>query len=137
MTNHIIETIGSWGVRTTSIHQRMLRVEPGDAVSIAHLSQYPFLDRDWATVASIDRKSGLVALCIGNCSVFLNETGGVSISGGPFCGCEIGDLEPQHTLREQRFWNWGDNFPGGGQGVEYTIARPVFKLNRQESNDES
>ena len=137
MTNHIIESIGSWGVHTTPVAHRIDKVRPGDAVAIKHLKKYPFRGREWATVAQVDLKRGTVSLCVGVCSTFLNEDGTVSISGGPFCQASLDELVPQHTLRDQRLWNWGDNWAGASQGVEYVIPRPVFTLNRLETDDET
>ena len=79
-----------------------------------------------ARIASID--DGQVSLCVGGASVFLYESGGVSISGGPFAGCALNELEPTWGCRAVSFWNWGDNRAGAAQGVDYAIHRPIFKL---------
>lgn len=136
MTSHVIESIGKWGVKSTPIRHRLAQVKPGDAISIEHLTAYPFLNRSWATVSDVDKKTGRVSMCIGSCSTFINEDGSVSISGGPFHGCDIAELVPMYVLRPQTFWNWGDNFPGAQQGVEYIVPRPVFTLEPKESINE-
>lgn len=53
----------------------------------------------------------------------------VSISGGPFKLFELSRLEPTMRVAGARFWNWGDNFAGADQGCDYTLNRPVFKVN--------
>lgn len=50
------------------------------------------------------------------------------ISGGPFVMVEADELEPTYRLKEAYFWNFGDNHPGGGMGVYFNLARPVFFL---------
>lgn len=54
----------------------------------------------------------------------------VSISGGPFSSIDRSELEPMMELRRARFWNWGDCMPSAELGVEYWLARPVFKIDR-------
>ncbi len=123
---HIIETVGKWGVRTSDFQHRAWRPSPGDPVDVSAFDCYPFLEREWAYIASID--GDRVSVCIGSCSMFLLESGAVSISGGPFCGLDLQDLESTHTLKTIRFWNWGDNCRAAHQGVDYFLQRPVFRL---------
>jgi hypothetical protein len=126
MTTHIIETVGSWGVKTRPFQIRAARPGPGDPVDVGALEGYPFKGNKWAYISHIDGQK--VSFCIGSCSMFLQETGHVSISGGPFAGCNLADLEPTHQLKRVRFWNWGDNCAGAAQGVDYFIDRPIFAL---------
>ena len=129
--NHVIDSIGKWGVKTTPLNFRMNDPKPGDPVHIGQYSHYPYLEREWAYIAGFD--GDWVNLCIGQCSIFLRENGDVSISGGPFERVKRHELRPAlGSIKNVLMWNWGDNFPGGGMGVEYIIGRPVFRLELDE-----
>lgn len=124
---HIIETIGKWGVRTTPVYLRMTRIEAGDVVEFPDQhKRYPVSYRH-CRINSVDRKTGLVNMVDGMGSAFIYQSGGLSISGGPFFSLPIECLEPRHTMHTVRVWNWGDNSPGASQGVDYHIERPVFE----------
>ena len=124
--NHIIETIGAWGVKSTPMPGRLQRVHAGDVVAFADkYRRYPVSHRH-CRVSSVDRESGLVNLVDGMGSAFICENGSLSISGGPFFALPIECLEPAHITLQVHVWNWGDNIPGAGQGVDYHIDRPVF-----------
>ena len=126
MSTHIIETVGKWGVKSSPYATRRQQVRPGDVVEFAEdLRQYPVSCR-FCRVDHVDRDSGMVGIVNGMGSAFLDENGSLSISGGPFFSVPLESLEPTTDLREERFWNWGDNSPGADQGVDYRIARPVF-----------
>lgn len=129
MTGHIIETIGKWGVKTTPAeHARYKSPQPGDVIDFGVFQgEYPF-NYKYGRIDSRTRDKGRISVCCGGASVFLNEDGSVNISGGPFHSVNLEDLEPAFELKTVRFWNWGDNGPGGGHGVDYYIPRPIFRL---------
>lgn len=130
MSDHIIESIGNWGVKATKNASRMTTPKSGDIVDFGEFEgMYPFTHgkhgRIWTTKDMSDWGN---SLCCSLGSAFLFESGNVDISGGPFAGFEMSDLEETYTLYPATFWNWGMNTPGGGNGVDYIIARPVFRL---------
>lgn len=121
---HIIESVGSWGVRTTPIGHRMFVPRPGDIVRFGdELRRYP-ISQELCRIERIDDKR--VILVDGMGSAFLHECGSLSISGGPFFSLPLESLKPTGDLHQAIFWNWGDNSPGPGHGVEYHLRRPVF-----------
>lgn len=126
----IVESIGKWGVNATNSAKRLTTPKPGDVIDFGEFEGiYPFTHgkygRIWTTIES---SSWGNSMCCEMGSAFLFENGHVDISGGPFAGFETRDLEETYTLRNGEFWNWGMNLPGGGMGIYYTIARPVFRL---------
>jgi hypothetical protein len=133
MTDHIIETIGKWGLNTTPAKFRMDQPRPGDVVVFGDNKEYPFnTDSEYGRIADVDFfKTGLIQFCVNGGSVFLRENSSVSISGGPFCTVLPSELEPTYATKVVRFWNWGDNLRGGGQGVDYYLERPVFRLKKR------
>lgn len=136
---HVIEYIGAHGVKHTACfegHGRLLRPLPADLVDVAAVRDiYPFSNR-YATVYEVETGfvgPGEVHLCLGNASVFLgwNEERGeptADISGGPFHCLALSDFEWQGTFRDVTVWNWGNNLPGGGNGVYFHVLRPLFTL---------
>lgn len=131
MPNHIIESISRDGVKTTPIDTRFLQgPKPGDPVRFPDGAPYPF-QSGRGRVASID--GDRVVICCGGCSVFLNSDSSVSISGGPFEGVDTAQLETLFNVEPVEFWNWGDNWAGAAQGVDYLIFRPVWYLNLSEA----
>jgi hypothetical protein len=129
--NHIIDSIGKWGVKTTPHNIRMYRPKPGDVIDFGeNEGTFPFYNGRYGRIESIDSTyvEGKFHVCCGGASVFLFESGNCSISGGPFTHIDPADLIPTPALKTVRFWNWGDNGRGAGMGVDYYIARPVFKL---------
>ena len=126
MTNHIIETIGKNGVKTTPFNIRQFQgPKPGDVIEYPEDAPYPY-NKAYGRVDSVE--GGKVYICCNMGSVFLTDSGAVSISGGPFSSVWLSDLEFTGELRTVRFWNWGDNSAGAHQGVDYMIDRPVFRL---------
>ena len=127
--NFIIESIGKNGVKTTSAHNgRLARPTAGDIVDFGEGERpYPYTNVRYGRVDRI-RDDGKVSICCQTQRVFLEDDGSVSITGGPFQSVALEDLEPTHTLDNAPFWNWGNHSPGAHQGVDYTIARPVFRL---------
>lgn len=127
MCNHVIETIGSWGVKTSPVQGRITRVRAGDVVQFSEeLRKYP-VSCAYCRVSSVDRESGKVNMVDGMGSAFITENAAMDISGGPFFSLPIECLEPTHTLHNVHVWNWGDNSPGAAQGVDYHIDRPLFR----------
>jgi len=125
--NHIIETVGSWGVKTSPYKIRMTNPKAGDVVEFSEeLKRYP-VSSPRCRIDRIDHETKMIHLVNGMGSAFLCEDGSLSISGGPFFSLPFESLEPTIQLHTARFWNWGDNSPGADQGVDYYIARPVFK----------
>lgn len=132
--NHLIEC--PHPLKTTDLrhsHQRLHTPRPGDVVDfLLLLGQYPASKR-YGTICHV-RENSIGFYCEPG-SVFINETG-VDISGGPFASCKPCDLIPAfslHTLgthtpmmKNQRFWNWGNNGAGAANGVDFIVSRPVF-----------
>lgn len=124
---HIIETIGKWGVKTIPIEFRMNVPKPGDIVEFSkELRKYP-VSYHRCRIDHIDKERGTVSLVDGMGSAFLSEGGHVSISGGPFFSVPINSLEATNCTAKSTMWNWGDNAPGAAQGVHYDIQRPLFR----------
>lgn len=124
--NHVIETIGPWGVRTTPYRLRYDRPHAGDVVRFDdNVRRYP-VSYKFCRINSVDKVEQRVSLVDSMGSAFISESGSLSISGGPFFGLPLKALEPTHEMRETTVWNWGDNSAGAGQGVDYHITRPVF-----------
>lgn len=129
--NHVIETVGAWGVRTTPWDRaRRSTPKPGDIVEFSdELRKYP-ISHLRCRIAGIDRHTRMASIVDGMGSAFLFEDGSVSISGGPFFSVPLETLSPTIICHDSLFWNWGDNSPGAAQGVEYRISRPVFIATR-------
>jgi hypothetical protein len=125
--NHVIESIGSWGVVTTPLQIRLGQVKPGDIIDAPEgLRKYPISHR-YSRIAHID-ENGIASVCEGMGSAFLCQDGHCDISGGPWWSIPISVLEPTHALHQATYWNWGDNCPGAAQGVQYNIFRPLHRL---------
>jgi len=143
---NIIESIGSWGVKTTTralYHVRCERPAPGDVIDFGEYEgTYPFTSGRYGRISEGPEEcsgwtdKGMVQFCCQPGSAFLDESGHVSISGGPFAHCAAEELEPTHTVRRGLFWNWGDNLRGAGMGVEYHLYRPVFRLRLRCQHEE-
>jgi len=133
MPSHIIKSIGRWGVKTEPASSRVCTPRPGDVVDFGeNEGTYPFLRR-YGRIDSLSCfETGKAHVCCELGSAFLHENGKVSISGGPFALIPLDDLIPTFGTKRVTFWNWGDNYPGGHQGVDYGIDRPVFLLKKQE-----
>ena len=131
---NIIEYIGRDGVRTTNhtVHRvRMQRPAPGDLLRIPpDLQKYPFSRGEWGRIEKV-HDDGSLFVCCEQGSCFLDKDH-VLISGGPFTTVKPEWIEPEMSLAMSKMWNWGDNTPGGDQGVEYHIMRPVFRLTKFE-----
>lgn len=136
MGNHIIETIGKWGVKTRPFQIRAARPGPGDPVDISEFKDiYPFKSEyQYARIAGIrTNETGTKRLslcCTGGGSHHLFENGEVSVSGGPFVGVDLDWIEPTYLIKAVHFWNWGDHSSGAGMGVDYHVSRPIFKLTK-------
>lgn len=125
---HIIEYIGKNDLQHSPYdHVRMSTPHAGDPIVFPENAPYPF-NKGHGRVDHIDQKSGRISMICEEGSAFWSGPNRVSFSGGPFKGISIDDLEPTLELKEVGFWNWGNNSAGGGQGVDYNIMRPVFKL---------
>ncbi len=132
MQNHIIESIGSWGVVTTPYNIRMDRVRPGDIIEVPeNIRTYPISGR-YARIATITDR--IAHVCEGMGSAYLLRDGNCDISGGPWWNIPVSLLEPKHETHEATYWNWGGNCPGAGQGVYYQIHRPVHRLTVHPDN---
>jgi hypothetical protein len=132
--NHLIEC--PHPLKTTDLRTRRHRLitpHPGDVVDFSLLlGQYP-ANKRYGTICNVSEDR--VSFCCEPGSVFINESG-VDISGGPFGSCARNSLIAAHELiglplhfpimRNQYFWNWGNNGSGAGNGVHYNITRPVF-----------
>jgi hypothetical protein len=127
MHNHIVESIGSWGVVSTPYQSRMGRVKGGDIIEIPeNLRSYPIAHR-YSRIASVD-EDGVASVCEGMGSAHLLRDGNCDISGGPWWSIPISLLAPKHELYESTYWNWGNNPVGAHKGIYYQIYRPVHTL---------
>jgi len=134
----IIESISAYGVKTSPARfGRMETPHPGDVIDFGdNIGNFPYTEGRYGRVEEVGTdnpevgwvNAGELHVCCGNASVFLHEDGSCSISGGPFAVIKIKDLEPTNELKTVLFWNWGDHSPGADQGVNYHLARPVFRL---------
>jgi hypothetical protein len=131
----IIEYIGQEGIISTEHDwNRQGKPRVGDRVAWPQF-------KNAGLICAIDNENKTAHVCVNNGSAFLGinpdylSTGKlshlkskiyISCSGGPFFDIPLSELEPTIALVNTRFWNWGDNFPGGGQGVHFSISRPVF-----------
>lgn len=124
---HIIETIGSWGVKTSDMsYGRLGTPKPGDLVEFPdEVKRYP-VSCKVCRIDRIDKDRGIAHIVDGMGSAFLCEDGTVSISGGPFFSLPLSALKPANITAISTMWNWGDNGPGAGHGVSYHLDRPVF-----------
>ena len=135
--NHVIETIGSWGVKTSPVTGRITSVHAGDIVQFSEdLRRYP-VSHAQCRVSNVDRETGIVNMVDGMGSAFICESGAMDISGGPFFSLPLECLEPTHTMSTVHVWNWGDNSPGAAQGVDYHIDRPIFRATASPSDFET
>lgn len=124
--NHVIESIGKWGVKTSPIQPRLLVVRPGDIIQVPDsLRQHPS-QHEFSRIATI--ANGVAHVCEDMGSAFLNQDGSCDISGGPWWSVPTCLLKPTGMVRQASYWNWGDNGAGANQGVHYTISRPVHEL---------
>lgn len=131
MSDWIVETIGSWGVRTSKAMSRLKIPQPGDPVWVqSDVPEYRIRAGETYRVDRLrdDGRIVLVDTTGDYCSMHLMESGRVDTSGGPFVAVRAECLVPNLTVAPVVFWNWGDHSPGGGQGVHYTLLRPVFLL---------
>lgn len=127
MSGHIIESIGKWGVVHAPTQYRLNKVRPGDIIQVPeNLRFYPHT-HEFSRIATVSQ-DGIAHVCENMGSAYLLQDGSCDISGGPFWSVPISLLEPTGTLKQADYWNWGNNSPGSGHGVHYTIARPVHKL---------
>ena len=134
MHNHIIESIGRWGVKSTPYDIRMNRVKGGDIIEVPEsLRSYPISGR-YARISDVS-VDGIASVCEGMGSAHLLEDGSCIISGGPWWSIPVGLLTPKYELCEATYWNWGNNSPGAHQGVYYNIYRPVHVLTCHPDND--
>jgi hypothetical protein len=128
-TMNIIESIGKWGVKSTSHNLTRIRIERPESGDIIEFTDtnYPHTSGKYGRIESIEGDTANICVHLG--SAFLREDGSVSISGGPFEYVKLEQLEPTYTLYLAPYWNWGNNSPGANQKVTYHFERPVFKLN--------
>ena len=121
----IIETIGIWGVKTSEAdYIRFITPKPGDVIKLKNGKE----GRIEQVGPNDILKEDELIICENEYSVFLLENGQVDISGGPFKKLKKDELKPLHELKLVHFWNWGDNLPGAGKGVDYYLNRPVFAI---------
>jgi hypothetical protein len=134
---NIIESIGSWGVNSTSttrFRERCQRPRSGDIVEFTD-TEYPHTQGKYGRIEGLGTwKEGEYHICCGLGSAFLCENGHVSICGGPFESVLPEELIPTYDTFRAEYWNWGNNSPGANQGVYYYFHRPVFRLIRKKKN---
>ena len=119
----VIEYVGKEGVKTSPANAyRMGRPRSGDLIRWHDGS----LGRAWGNPGEVFAEDDQIHVCESLGSAFLSPDGSVDISGGPFRVLDLSDLEPAYELGRATVWNWGDNYRGAGQGVDYEIQRPIF-----------
>lgn len=125
--NHIVESIGYWGVRTAPVFDIRLRTpKSGDYVQFSEeLRRYP-VSREFCRISHVNTETGRIGIVDGDGSAFLREDGSVDVSGGPFFGLFLEDVEPLGILHPTNVWNF-PNGVGAGMGVHYRIDRPLFR----------
>jgi hypothetical protein len=134
----IIETISKKGIQSTSpenYNTRCANPRPGDIVDFGDFEGiYPFTSGKYGTIEfsgeSYATNKNEIYVCCGGASVFLMDSGKVSISGGPFEVIPKANIEPTYATKQVNFWNWGNNSPGANQGVHFIIERPIFLLTK-------
>lgn len=52
----------------------------------------------------------------------------VSVSGGPFGSIDLSLLSFKGVFVSVTFWNWGDLGVGPGNGIHYTVDRPLWMV---------
>ena len=126
--SRITETIGKWGVTSSDAQTRTSTPRPGDVIRFGKNREYPKEDAEFGIIDSVN--GNRISFCVHPMQngIHLFEDGKVSISGGPFGSCSKTEIVPTHELQNVLFWNWGDNAPGGGMDVTFTLARPVFQI---------
>jgi hypothetical protein len=123
--NHIIESIGKWGVVSTPTNIRLSRVQGGDIIEVPEeFRRYP-TTHQYSRIANV--KDGIAHICENMGSAYLHEDGSCDISGGPFWSMPVDLLKPTLTTRQADYWNFA-NGVGAGMGIHYTIARPVHQI---------
>ena len=108
---------------------RWTRPSPGDVIEFPESMQgrYPIGDNEWRTrLCNINKETNRIHVCANWGQAFWNDDGTVDVSGGSWYSMPIEMLKPKYELALVKMWNWGDHARGAGNGVEYTIARPVF-----------
>lgn len=129
MPSFIIDSIGSWGLKHSPFtNTRRTTPHPGDPILLPN-------DTIGRVVSTDHLGTGTIHICLEHGSAFLYQNGAVSISGGPFTNVMPDELHPTFESRIVGFWNWGNNFAGAHQGVDYRIIRPLFKLNERTQAD--
>lgn len=125
---HIVEYIGKEGVQHTPYdHTRGGRPRPGDIVEWPN-GKFGMIWQVGDGFVGPDE----IYVCEQMGSAFLGwnsekRQATVDISGGPFIRIKKDELEASFRLKAATYWNWGNNMPGAGKGVDYTIVRPVFR----------
>jgi hypothetical protein len=122
--DHVVEYIGKDGI----IHSKFDWIR----IKTPHVGDLVDFGDSLGRIESLDwGMTGKMHVCETLGSAFLGKlrdgTIYLSISGGPFRTINPEDLEPTMGAKVVPFWNWGNNGPGGSHGVEYHIARPIFK----------
>ena len=143
MPGHIIISIGKWGINhVPTTPKRFQEPHAGDIIDFGEdykNNPYPYNTARYGMVDSHRPQwghgHGRITFCCHIPSAFLTESGSVSMSGGPFGSCYVEDLIPAWTTYPARFWNWGNNMPGGDMGVHFSIDRPVFKMTIRRTDD--
>jgi hypothetical protein len=128
--SRITEYVGPDGIESSEMSaRRMGRPRPGDLV------EWP--DGTLGMVSEVEKGlvgpgEVMVVNTLGSAFLRRSTVDGVmvSISGGPFTVLKFTDLLTATRLEKARFWNWGDNGSGADKGVDYWLARPVFKVTR-------
>lgn len=127
----IAEYVGAKGVKSSNRDRyRLSRPQVGDLIlwpngKVGRIEAEHDSQGSWAG-------EGEVHVCCELGSAFLGwdaerNRATLAISGGPFMNVKLADLAPTYHTRVVRFWNWGNNSPGAGKGVDYYLARPVFE----------
>lgn len=135
---HIVEYIGKDKlIHSEHTSSRASKPHPGDIVDFGDNTEYPFTHGKYGRIDSLNFcDTGTIQVCCEMGSCFLGENY-VNISGGPFSIIMPDELESTYELHVARFWNWGNHSSGAGKGIDYYLARPVFRLKKRTPEDEA
>lgn len=124
---NVVEYVGPEGVRSTPAERyRLAKPRPGDLIRWLDgtIGMIETVGTGHVQADEVHAVEKLGSAFLG----LINDRPYVNISGGPFCCMKLADLAPAlGDFQVVRFWNWGDNTSGAGKGVEYHLARPVFR----------
>lgn len=119
MPKYVIKSITKDGLNIDPLPRQFRLTTPkvGDLIEVKE-GVVGMIERKWNDMGGFH-------VCVGGRSVFMGKDH-ISISGGPFRVIPFDKVKPTYRMEEARFWTWA-HYPEGDGGVEFKIARPVFK----------